>query len=249
MKGYVLSIIVFAPILFLLSSCGNKLKTENEQLTNRVDSLSTKLNFANEAMDALASVGATLDSVEDVHEIIRIELTEGSISREDYSQRILLLNNLLLNAEATISNFEEANSQAHAIIQKLRFDLEEQTKTVVFLESVLETSRENNISLKKAIVRQGDEIEDLEKLIEEKKQELALVEAQVQNMKFEATKSEAEAYYARAQAYEETANRTKLAPKKKKETLQQALELYRKSEELGLEKAAEKVEELEGKIG
>jgi len=247
MKGYFFSIIVFVPII--LSSCGNKLKTENEELVSKVDSLSSKLMYANEAIDVLTIVGATLDSIESEHDIIRMELLEGGISDEDYSKRILLLNDMLLNAEGMIGDLEKKNTQAIAIIQMLRMDLEEQSKTVSFLESVLETSRKENISLKQAVVRQGDQIADLEKLIEDKKQELALIEGQVHNMKIEATKSEAEAFYARAQAYEETANRTKLAPKKKKETLHQALELYKKSEDLGLEKAAEKVKELEGKVG
>ena len=60
--------------------------------------------------------------------------------------------------------------------------------------------------------------------------------------------SEADAYYARAQAVEETAKRTKFAPRKKKESRKQALELYKLAYQMGKEEAQLKIEELEKKI-
>ena len=53
---------------------------------------------------------------------------------------------------------------------------------------------------------------------------------------------------ARAQAVEEAANRTKLAPRKKKDTYKEALELYKKSVSLGKAEAQAKVDELEKKL-
>jgi hypothetical protein len=52
----------------------------------------------------------------------------------------------------------------------------------------------------------------------------------------------------RAQAVEEAANRTKLAPKKKKDTLKEAIELYKKALSLGKTEAQDKITELEKKI-
>jgi len=60
--------------------------------------------------------------------------------------------------------------------------------------------------------------------------------------------SEADAYFARAQAVEETANRTKLAPKKKKASYQEAIELYKKSLSLGKKEAQAKITALQKKI-
>jgi hypothetical protein len=60
--------------------------------------------------------------------------------------------------------------------------------------------------------------------------------------------SEADSYFMRAQAVEEAANRTKLAPKKKKDTLKEAIELYKKALSLGKTEAQDKITELEKKI-
>jgi hypothetical protein len=47
---------------------------------------------------------------------------------------------------------------------------------------------------------------------------------------------------------EEAANRTKLAPRKKKETLKEAIELYKKALSLGKQEAQARIAELEKKI-
>jgi hypothetical protein len=60
--------------------------------------------------------------------------------------------------------------------------------------------------------------------------------------------SEADSYYARAEAVEEAANRTKLAPRKKKETLKEAIELYKKAQSLGNTKAQAKIDELTKRV-
>ena len=60
--------------------------------------------------------------------------------------------------------------------------------------------------------------------------------------------SEGDSYFARGAAVEEAANRTKLAPRKKKDTLKEALELYKKALSLGNDKAQAKVDELEKRV-
>lgn len=91
-------------------------------------------------------------------------------------------------------------------------------------------------------------LEDKESEILSKQQELALIEARIQELMIQSKMSEADAYYARASAVEEAANRTKLAPKKKKETLKEAVELYKKALSLGKNEAQAKIDELEKKI-
>lgn len=234
-------------LAFLALGCTAELESENARLLTTVDSLNSELVNANEAMDILSDIGATLDSIEEEREMIRIEMVEGGVTPEDYATRIEALNDLISHAEEKVKFLEAKNSRANRVIAKLRADLEESQKTVNFLESVLDTSRRENISLKQATVRQKDQITDLETEINEKREELALVEEQINQMVMEARESEAYAYFTRAEAYEEAANRTKLAPRKKKETLLKALDLYRRSEELGYEKATDKVKELEEK--
>jgi len=60
--------------------------------------------------------------------------------------------------------------------------------------------------------------------------------------------SEAEAYFVHAQAVEEAAKRTKFAPRKKKQTQQEALELYKIALFLGKDEAQPRIASLERKL-
>jgi len=95
---------------------------------------------------------------------------------------------------------------------------------------------------------QEAELSDKAAQIETKTQELALIEARVQELMIQSKMTEADAYYARGQAVEEAANRTKLAPRKKKETYREAVELYKKALSLGKAEAQDKITELEKKL-
>ncbi len=105
-----------------------------------------------------------------------------------------------------------------------------------------------NKNLSETVNMQDAMLQDKEAQILAKQQELALIEARIQELMIQSKMSEGDAYFARAMAVEEAANRTKLAPKKKKETLKEALELYKKSLSLGKEEAQAKITELEKKI-
>jgi len=65
-----------------------------------------------------------------------------------------------------------------------------------------------------------------------------LIEAKVQEMMVQSKMSEGDSYFARAQAVEEAATGPKLAPRKKKETFKEALELYKKAQSLGNDKSS-----------
>jgi hypothetical protein len=75
-----------------------------------------------------------------------------------------------------------------------------------------------------------------------------LLDQKVKNMVTEFQVSEADAYFARAKAVEEAANRTRLAPRKKKETYREALELYKKALSLGKKEAQAKITVLEKRV-
>jgi hypothetical protein len=108
--------------------------------------------------------------------------------------------------------------------------------------------RNENQNLIQTVDLQESLLVDKEMQIIEKNQELALIEARIQELMIQSKMTEAEAYYARGEAVEEAARRTKLAPKKKKETLREALELYKKSLSLGNDQAQAKVDALEERL-
>ncbi len=108
--------------------------------------------------------------------------------------------------------------------------------------------RNENQNLSQTIQLQEDELSSKEDQIHEKEEELALIEARIQELLINSKVSEADAYYARAQAVEETANRTVLAPKKKKASYQEAIDLYKKALSLGKKEAKAKISALEKKM-
>jgi cytochrome c553 len=116
------------------------------------------------------------------------------------------------------------------------------------LQEQVEKYRNQNDNLVQTVSLQKAEIEDKLIQLDAKQQEITKLEAQVMDLMTESKISEAEAYFARAKAVEETAKRTRFAPRKKRETRKEALELYKMAVSFGKEEAKEKVTELEKKI-
>jgi uncharacterized protein YjiS (DUF1127 family) len=133
-------------------------------------------------------------------------------------------------------------------VAKLKADLEVKTSEIMALQEQVERYRSENRNLSDLATMLEDQLSDKEAQIRAKEQELALIEARIQQIMIEAKVSEADAAYARAQAMEEAANRTKLAPRKKKETLKEALDWYKKAYSLGKKEAGAKISELEKKM-
>ena len=89
---------------------------------------------------------------------------------------------------------------------------------------------------------------DLEDEIAYKMEELNLIENRILEIMIKSQMSEADSYFALGEALEEAARRTKLAPKKRKETYREAIEIYKKALAFGREDAQEKIDALEKKI-
>ena len=119
---------------------------------------------------------------------------------------------------------------------------------MTFLQEQVEQFRNENENLIITVNLQDAEIADKQDQIEAKSQELALIEARVQELMIQSKVSEGDAYYMRAMAIETAANRTRLAPRKKRETMREALELYKKALSLGKSEARAKINELEPRL-
>jgi chromosome segregation ATPase len=181
-------------------------------------------------------------------------MVEGT-TYDDYKSRMKDINNYVKDTQTKIEDLEKTlkkskgNTNAlSATIKKLKADLEERNKEIAQLNEHVDQLRNENQNLITTVGLQEAELTDKEAQILAKQQELALIEAKIQELMISSKVSEADGYYARAQAVEEAANRTKLAPKKKKETLKEAIELYKKALSLGKEEAQAKITELEKKI-
>lgn len=236
--------------LFLVA-CSTSDKSE---LQSKVDSLQIELETSQRMAQTLQDVGILMDSIDANRQLLRINMVEGT-TYDNYTSRMNDLNNYVRETEKRISSLEKdlKKSRSNAAtfsnaIKKLKADLDKKSKEITALQEQVERYRNENQNLVQTISLQEAELSEKAELIQAKEQELALIEARIQELMINAKVTEADAYYARGEAVEEAANRTKLAPKKRKETYKEALELYRKSLSLGKQEAQKKITELEKKI-
>jgi chromosome segregation ATPase len=237
------------PVLML--SCGDP---EKETLRSQVDSLKRELETSQEMAETLTEVGTLMDSIDASRQLLRVNMVEGT-TYDDYASRMKDLNSYVQETQNKIQSLErslkdsKANSSLYAnTIKKLKADLLTRTEEIAALQQQVEKYRSENENLINTVGLQEAEIADKQSQIEAKSQELALIEARVQEIMIQSKMSEADAYFTRAQAVEEAANRTRLAPKKKKETLKEAVELYKKALSLGKADAQAKITELEKRL-
>jgi chromosome segregation ATPase len=233
-----------------LMSCGG----ETERLKSQVDSLQNELQVSQQMAQTLQEVGTLMDSIDANRQLLRVNVIEGT-TYSDYTARMKDLNNYVKETQSRIGDLEKAlkkskanNNAFAATVKKLKADLESKNAEIATLQQRVEELGNLNENMKITIDMQEAELNDKQTQIDEKTQELALIEARIQELMIQSKMSEADSYFARAEAVEEAANRTKLAPRKKKETYREAIELYKKALSLGHDKAQAKITELEKKV-
>jgi chromosome segregation ATPase len=244
--------LVFAlPVAALLISCDTK---EKESLKFQVDSLKVELETSQKMAQTLTEVGVLMDSIDASRQLLRVNMVEGT-TYDDYTARMHDINSYVKDTQTKIDELEKSLSKSNAnasafskTIKKLKADLESKTQEIASLQEQVDKYRNENQNLISTVSMQEAELSDKQAQIETKTQELALIEARVQELMIQSKMTEADAYFARAQAVEEAANRTKLAPKKKKETFKEAIELYKKALSMGKSEAQAKIDELEKRI-
>jgi DNA repair exonuclease SbcCD ATPase subunit len=238
----------------LCTVAGCQWKQENEQLKLENEELKAELHRAELTEAVLEEVGVMMDSIDKARNALRFDLESGT-SYDDYLERMQEIKDYVDESEAKITQLEKEISQTSTesrrrmnLIAQLKKDLAEASLEVEKMSSTVESYKGVNRELIKLVDMQEAELDDMENEIEQKTEELELIENKIQELLRSAQMSEADAFFARAQAMEEAANRTKLAPRKKKETYAEALDLYKKALAYGREDAEPKIKELEDKI-
>lgn len=221
---------------------------EREKLRAEVDSLKTELQTSQQMAVALQEVGTLLDSIDASRQMLRTEVLEGT-NYSDYSLRLKDLNAYIGETQAKIADLEKSlkttKSGYAGTIKRLKAELEESTQKLAVLEGEVEKMRTENQMLAQTVSQKDSILTQKEELIQVKEQDLASLEQHVEEVSTKAKMDQADLYFAQAQALETAADRTKFAPKKKKETIREALELYRMSFALGKEEAQQRISELE----
>jgi len=244
--------LVFAlPIagMILLGSCDKK---EKEQLRAQVDSLKTELQTSQQTAQQLSEIGTLIDSIDASRQLLRTDVVEGT-SYTDYKSRLQSINKHIKETQAKIATLEKSVKSAKgsyaATIKRLKADLEMSTQQIAALQTEVEKMRGENTALARTVSEKDSLLTTKLETIKMKEQDVANLEARVEEVNAASKASQADLYYAQAQALETAANRTKFAPKKKKETQREALELYKLSLSLGKTEAQSKIDELEKRLG
>jgi len=235
----------------LFARCGG---VEKEKMKIQLDSLQNELAVSQQMNQTLAEVGTLMDSIDASRQVLRVNMVEGT-TYAAYTSRMKDLNNYVKETQSKIGDLEKSlkkskasNNSFAATIKKLKADLETKNGEIVSLQQKVQDLGTQNDNMKITIDLQEAELNDKTSQIEAKTQELALIEAKIQELMIQSKMSEADSYFARGAAVEEAANRTKLAPRKKKDTYKEALELYKKAQSLGNDKAQAKIDALTKRI-
>ncbi|MBK7650860.1 MAG: hypothetical protein IPJ20_09055 [Flammeovirgaceae bacterium] len=232
----------------ILGSCNVQ---ENKDLKAKVDSLQVELNASQQTAGMLQEVSIMLDSIESSRVNLRSGVVEGT-DYKDYAGRMKNLNTYIQQTqskldemETSLKNSKASSSKYASMVKKLKADLETSTQQVAALQIEVENYRADNQYLAKSVVEKDSLITVNSEVIKVREQDIAALETKVQDITTSATTTQADLLYAQGQALETASDRTQLAPRKKKETQREALELYKKSYSLGKEEAKAKIEELE----
>jgi chromosome segregation ATPase len=223
---------------------------EKEKLRAEVDSLRTELHTSQEMAQSLNDIGTLLDSIDASRQLLRTEVVEGT-SYTDYKNRLENLNAYIRETQSKIEDLEKSlktakssSSTYAASIKKLKLDLEERTNQVAALEQEVTRMRDENSALTRTVSERDSAITVKDETIQMREQDVATLESKVEEINTTNKTNQADLYFAQAEALETAAERTKFAPKKKKETQREALELYKLSLSLGKEEAQQKIDEL-----
>ena len=242
--------LILLSVVALMVGCDLRQKETSLKI---IDSLRSELQASHRVTQAMVEVGVLIDSIDANRKVLRANMVEGT-SYVGYVARMRDINQYVRRTQRKIEALEKtarhSTSSAYAIaIKKLKGDLEARNHELTALKEQVSLFKLQNADLVKMVNLQDAEIQDKLSQIKTKQQETAKLEEQVKQLLVKSKLDEGEAYFARAAAVEETASRTKFAPRKKKESIKKALELYKLAQFYGMDKAEAKVSELEKKLG
>jgi chromosome segregation ATPase len=248
------SIVLTLSIVGLLCGCEFR-PGEKAKLHDQVDSLKAELAGQQQMATALEEVAILMDSIDTNRDVLRTSMLEGT-TYDAYVARMRDINDYVKSTHAKIEALEKSlqaskgsTNRYARTIEKLRNDLKEKSDQLIALGDEIEKYRNENSNLIQTVTLQNAEIADNLVAIQEKKLETDSLQTNIGKMLTQSKVDEAESYYLRAQAMEVAANRTHFAPKKKRATQREALELYRLAAFYGKSEAGPKVKELEKEVG
>ncbi|MEQ8925792.1 MAG: hypothetical protein RLO81_08265 [Fulvivirga sp.] len=227
-------------------SCNDDLKNENSELLSQIDSLKIQIDNDKVVAEKLIALTTIIDQIEKDKLALSINLETG-INPDDYEKKMLDIQKSIQAAGKKIMDLSKVNTTYTSMIKKYEKEIAEKANELVKLNLLVDQYKEENQGLISKVDLQNLEIIEKNQLIETKKQELELIEAKVQELVKLAELTQSEAYFAKGEAYYLAATRTKLAPKKKQATLNEAISYFEQAEKMGNTQASDKIKDIKSK--
>lgn len=246
---------LYASVLagIILSSCGVP-QEEHDKLKSELESTQFELENSQKYVTALQDVSVLMDSIDAARDQLNTNIENGT-SPDDYVTRMKNIQDYIKQTEQKIdvlqrelSVSDKSKNTYAGQIAKLRKELSAKQDEIEEFKSKVDEVTLRNAELITKLSSRDSLLLEKEGMIAEKKKELAEIEARIEELLASSKMSEADFYFSRAETIEETANRTKFAGKKKKETLKEALTLYEVALNMGRNDAQERIDELQKKI-
>jgi vacuolar-type H+-ATPase subunit I/STV1 len=238
-------LLFIAAIAIAIAGCDTKAK---EQLHRQVDSLKSELHASQAAEATLEEVGVLLDSIDASRQAFRITVREG-ISYAGYIDRLKYINENIKTTQAKLATLEASakagNKKSVATIHRLQADLKSREAEIIDLQLEVVKMRDQNRKLFMGVAMRDSVISSRDEIIRLKESDISSLQGLVEDINEINRVKVSNLYYAQAEALEVAAQRTKFAPRKKKETKREALELYRLSLSMGNPNAQERITKLE----
>jgi hypothetical protein len=238
------ALLLFIIVLSGLFGCNNNRDVNLCRQEN--DSLRLALNDHNAVVEALQEVGMIIDSIDQNRKILRVNMFEGTMPN-DNAARLVEINGYVIRSEKKIAALESKLKKSNReggiymdMINVLRTEIYERLEEIYALEHV-------NLELEQKVKVQESDLKATFVELHKKEDALASQNLKAQQIANKLKLSEAEVFFAKGSALEETASRIRFAPHKKKATLIEAVGNYRKAAELGKKEASARLEALRGK--
>jgi hypothetical protein len=244
MRKYILGL----ALAVALGSCGTK---EKVALQNKIDSLNVRLTAGMEVEREMSEVVILIDSIDASRKSLKLKMIEGN-TYQDYITRLKDINVYVKQTEAKLLSLEKSshnNSRVSASsIKRLKADLEKSTSEVTELQLQIVKLRDENMAVWAKVNEKDSILSMRDQLIKLNQDEIASLEKKRAETQLETRTTVGNLYYAQGVALEKAADRTQFAPRKKKETRREALELYKLSLSMGNVDAQARIDVLEKKL-
>jgi len=228
-------------------------KEEADKLQAENDSLRNELITSQNMLYTFKDVSSLIDSIDISRNELRVNIVEGT-PYNDYTERLREINNYIKRSEEKISALEKKlktsrheSGAYEMMVAALKDELSIARDEITALETRVTQIMKDNTDLNKTVKFQQASLEDAQLQLDAKFEEVKAFEVQIKELTDKLEISEANANFAQGQALETAARKTKLAPKKKRNTYKLALEFYHKAHAAGHPQAAARIKELEKK--